>query len=61
MSSDPCLLRRPAPPETVEGFTGVQIDDERLEAVIDRATPLLRLYAHAAHGEGPLWLPSQNG
>lgn len=61
MSTDkPCLLRRPGPPETVEGFTGVQIDDERLESVIERTSPLLCLYEHAAHGEGPLWLPAQN-
>ena len=56
----PCLLRRPGPPELVESFTGVQIDDDRLESVIERTSPLLCLYEHAAHGEGPLWLPAQN-
>ena len=55
----PCLLRRPAPPDLVEGFTGVQIDDHRLESVIERTSPLLCLYAHAAHSEGPLWLPAE--
>ena len=59
-SDKPCLLRRPGPPEKVEEFTGVQIDDERLERVIERTSPLLCLYEHAAHGEGPLWLPAQN-
>lgn len=59
-SDKPCLLRRPGAPETVAGFTGVQIDDDRLEAVIARTSPLLRLYEHAAHGEGPLWLPAEN-
>ena len=44
----------------VTGFTGVQIDDARLEPVIRRDTPLLRLYGQAVHGEGPLWLPEQD-
>lgn len=57
-SLPPCVLRRPAPPKVVESFTGVQIDDARLEAVIRRTTPLLRLYGEAVHGEGPLWLPA---
>ena len=57
---NPCLLRRPGPPDLVAGFTGVQIDDEQLEGVIERASPLLCLYEHAAHGEGPLWLPAKN-
>ena len=59
-SDTSCLLRRAAPPEAVEGFTGVQIDDERLEPVIERTSPLLRLYADAVHGEGPLWLPEED-
>ena len=60
MATDtPCLLRRPAPPEKVAGFTGVQIDDARLERVVERSSPLLCLYSQTAHGEGPLWLPEQ--
>jgi len=54
-----CLLRRPGPPEPVRGTMGVQIDDERLAAVLDRETPLLTLYDQALHSEGPIWQPER--
>ncbi len=53
------LLRRPGPPETVEPFQGVQIDDPRLAEVLSPAAPLLRLYEGTLHGEGPIWHPAE--
>ncbi len=49
------LLRRPGPPEPVEPFQGVQIDDGRLADVLSPEAPLLRLYEGTLHGEGPVW------
>ena len=49
------LLRRPGPPERVEQFPGVQIDDPRLAAVLRPEAPLLRLYDGTVHGEGTVW------
>ncbi|MGI4803043.1 MAG: SMP-30/gluconolactonase/LRE family protein [Janthinobacterium lividum] len=49
------LLRRAGPPEPVFGFQGVQIDDERLSAVLPREAPLLVLYEGTLHAEGPVW------
>lgn len=49
------LLRRAGPPETVEPFQGVQIDDPRLAKVLSADAPLLRLYEGTLHGEGTIW------
>ena len=49
------LLRRAAPPEPVEGFVGVQIDDPRLAEVFSSEAELLCLYDGTLHGEGPVW------
>jgi gluconolactonase len=49
------LLRRAGPPELVERFQGVQIDDACLAVVLAPEAPLLRLYEGTLHGEGPVW------
>lgn len=49
------LLRRAGPPKPVEGFRGVQIDDERLAAVLPHDSSLLVLYEGTLHAEGPAW------
>jgi gluconolactonase len=49
------LLRRPGPAERVDGFRGVQIDDERLAPILGSGTALLCLYEGTLHGEGPVW------
>ena len=49
------LLRRAGPPEPVEGFRGVQIDDARLAEVLPAETPLLVVYDGTLHAEGPVW------
>jgi gluconolactonase len=49
------LLRRPGPPERVEDFPGVQIDDPRLAEVLAPEAPLLRLHEGTLHGEGTVW------
>jgi gluconolactonase len=49
------LLRRTGPPQLVDGFRGVQIDDKRLAHVVGPGTPLLSLYEGTLHGEGPVW------
>ncbi len=49
------LLRRAGPPEPVEGFRGVQIDDERLAAILPAKAKLMILYDGALHAEGPVW------
>jgi hypothetical protein len=46
------LLRRAGPPELVERFQGVQIDDACLAVVLAPEAPLLRLYEGTLHGEG---------
>lgn len=52
------LLRRSGPAERAKGFRGVQIDDDRLAAVLPPDTPLLVLHEGAIHAEGPAWQPS---
>ena len=54
------LLRRAGPPEKVEPFQGVQIDDPRLAEVLSPDAKLLRLYDGTLHGEGPIWHPARN-
>jgi gluconolactonase len=49
------LLREPGPPNIVEGFRGVQIDDAGLSKVVSPDAPLLTLYEGTLHGEGPAW------
>jgi len=49
------LLRRAGPPRVVDGFPGVQIDDDRLTKVLTAGQPLLLLYEGTIHGEGPAW------
>ncbi len=49
------LLRRAGPPKPAEGFRGVQIDDERLAAVLPRDAKLMVLYEGTLHAEGPVW------
>ena len=49
------LLRRPGPPTKVDGFTGVEFHDARLEEVLSRDADLLKLYGFTLHGEGPVW------
>ncbi|MDT7951131.1 MAG: SMP-30/gluconolactonase/LRE family protein [Acetobacteraceae bacterium] len=51
------LLRRAGPPKPVENFRGVQIDDERLSAVLPADSELLILYEGTLHAEGPVWHP----
>ena len=46
-----CLLRRAGPPHRVAGINGVQVDDERLAAVLHPDSRLLCLYDQALHGE----------
>ena len=54
------VLRRPGAPDPVAAFTGVQIDDDRLAAVLSPDARLLILYEGALHSEGPVWQPSHN-
>jgi gluconolactonase len=54
------LLRRPGPPEKVENFQGVQIDDPRWAKVLSPNAPLLCLYEGTLHGEGPVWHPRES-
>lgn len=49
------LLRRAGSPTPVDGFRGVQIDDERLRAVLPPEARLMVLYEGALHAEGPVW------
>ena len=53
-----CLLRRPAPAGLDTSFRGVQIDDQRLAAVLPADAPLLVLHEGAIHAEGPAWQAS---
>lgn len=53
------LLRRPGPPQPLESFAGVQIDDDRLAEVLPPDRRLLELYRGTIHGEGPAWQPSR--
>ena len=52
------LLRRTGGPGEVSAFAGVQIDDDRLAAVLPPRSPLLTLYEGAIHSEGPVWQPA---
>jgi gluconolactonase len=49
------LLRKAGPPEAVNDFRGVQIDDPQLSKVVAAHAPLLTLYEGTIHGEGPAW------
>ena len=49
------LLRRAGPPEPVQSFPGVQIDDPPLAKVLSPDAPLLCLYEGTLHGEGTVW------
>ncbi len=49
------LLRHAGPPEPVEGFAGVQVDDPCLAEVLSPDARLLCLYEGTVHGEGPVW------
>lgn len=51
------LLRRPGFPNRAR-FRGVQIDDDRLAAVLLPDAPLLLLHEGAIHAEGPVWQAS---
>jgi hypothetical protein len=44
------LLREAGRPDTVKGFRGVQIDDDRLEGVLAFDAPLLTLHEGTVHG-----------
>ncbi len=52
------VLRRAGPPQPLETFRGVQIDDPRLAEVLSPDAPLLNLYEGTVHGEGPVWMPA---
>jgi gluconolactonase len=54
------LLRNAGPPQIVEGFKGIQIDDDRLAKVVSPHAPLLMLYEGTIHGEGPAWQTAHN-
>ena len=56
----PRLLRRAGAPGLVPGFRGVQIDDDRLRAVLSPDAPLLELHDGTLHGEGPVWQAGEN-
>lgn len=49
------VLRRAGSPDRVNFFPGVQIDDDRLAAILPPDQPLLQLYEGTVHGEGPAW------
>ena len=49
------LLRRAGPPKSVDGFTGVEIHDPRLEAVLPPDPVPRVLYEFTLHGEGTVW------
>ena len=49
------LLRRAGPPQPVEGFRGVQIDDERLAAILPPHSQLMIVHDGTLHAEGPVW------
>jgi gluconolactonase len=54
------LLRPAAPPKPVQGFRGIQIDDQRISEVISADAQLLILYEGTIHGEGPAWQTTEN-
>ena len=49
------LLRKAGPPDVVRDARPIAIHDDRLRAVLDPATPLLRLYDQASFSEGTVW------
>lgn len=49
------LLRQALPPRKIEGFTGVEVHDPRLEAVLPATAEPVILYQFTLHGEGPIW------
>ena len=53
------LLARAGPPNPVQSFPGVQIDDDRLVEILPFDRPLLQLYEGTIHGEGPAWQPGR--
>ena len=54
------LLRAAHPPQPVDAFRGVQIDDARLAAVLSADTPLMLLHEGTVHAEGPVWQASHD-
>lgn len=53
------VLRRAGPPQAVERFRGVQIDDARLADVLSPDARPWVLYEGTVHGEGPVWQAAQ--
>ena len=53
------LLARAGPPNPVQSFPGVQIDDDRLVEILPFDRPLLQLYEGTIHGEGPALQPNR--
>lgn len=49
------LLRKAGPPTPVEGFTGVELHDSRLQAVLPESAEPQILYQFTLHGEGTIW------
>lgn len=54
------LLRRPGPSTAVADWRGVQIDDERLAAVLSPDAALTMMYEGTIHGEGPAWQATED-
>lgn len=54
------VLRRPGAPRQLDSHRGVQVDDDRLSAVLASDAPILILHEGAIHGEGPAWQPSHD-
>ncbi|WP_036174805.1 SMP-30/gluconolactonase/LRE family protein [Massilia sp. 9096] len=52
-------LRAAAPPQPMEGFGSVQIDDARLAEVVSPTARLTALYQGTVHAEGPAWQGSR--
>ncbi len=49
------LLRRAGPPKKLEEFTGVEVHDPRLAAVLSADAEPVILYQFTLHGEGTIW------
>ncbi|MCJ2125733.1 SMP-30/gluconolactonase/LRE family protein [Methylobacterium sp. J-077] len=54
------LLRRPGRPGKIDGFTGVEVHDPRLAAVISPEAEWDVLYTFTLHGEGTVWDPPRD-
>ncbi len=54
------LLRKAGPSSPVEKFTGVEVHDPRLEAVLPETASPRILYGFTLHGEGPVWDKPKN-